>query len=289
MNITIRNAQLTLLISTIGAEKISLKTASGKEYLHQPDEFWSSTSPFLFPIVGRLKNGFMNLNGKEYHLPLHGFLRHQEFEVLQQKEDEVTLVNVHNKETLEIFPYQYKVFITHQLKDLSVKTSVRITNHSNEVMPFNFGGHPGFTLPLYPNETFEDYRIVFQKPEKFSSPVVEQDGTINYNEPWLCFNELKELPLEYRYFENDAIIIPRVRSEEVLLINQNHQGIRFQYPGFVTLAIWTRPNAPFVCLEPWIGHGDRHDTNHDFLTKDNIVYLDPTADFNIQYTITILE
>ncbi|MFA6627661.1 MAG: aldose 1-epimerase family protein [Bacilli bacterium] len=289
MLVTIRNEQVTLCVSTVGAEKVSLKTTSGKEYLHQPDEFWSSSAPFLFPIVGRLKNGFTLLDTKEYHLPLHGFLRNQEFEILQQKEDEVTLVNIHNKETLAMYPYQYKVFVTYQLKNMSVRTSVRISNHSNKTMPFNFGGHPGFNIPLYPGETFEDYRLIFKTSEKFSSPLVESDGTINYNAPWLCFTDLKELPLEYRYFDNDAIIIPRVRSEEVLLVNKQHQGIRFTYLDFVTLAIWTRPTAKFVCLEPWIGHGDRYDTTHDFMKKDNLIFLEPTKDFNIGYTITILE
>jgi galactose mutarotase-like enzyme len=289
MILTIQNEQLILGVSTRGAEKVSLKTKSGKEYLHQSDEFWDSTAPFLFPIVGRLKGGSTLIKGKEYRLPLHGFLRHQEFEVLQHKADELTLVNVHNKETLAMYPYQYKVFVTYTLKEASVKTQVRITNHSTEAMPFNFGGHPGFTLPLYPNETFNDYRILFERSEKFSSPLVEKDGTINYQTPWLCFDALKELALDYHYFENDAIIIPRVRSHEVLLVNEHHQGIKFTFPEFVTLAVWTRPNAKFVCLEPWIGHGDRHDTTHDFMKKDNLITLEPTEDFNIVYTITILE
>lgn len=288
MLFAIKNEHICLTIQQIGAEKISLKTSDGKEYLHQSDQYWESSAPFLFPIVGRLKEGYTYIEEKKYALPLHGFLRHQSFEVMQHKEDEITLLNHFNSETLKNYPFEYKVFISYQIKGFSVKTIVRITNHSTKAMPFNFGGHPGFKIPLYENEDFRDYRVVFSKQEKFCSPCVEADGTINYDKQAFCFNNITQIPLDYKYFANDAIIIPRVRSNEVKLVNPKNQGIGFSYPDFITLALWTKPQAPFLCLEPWIGHGDRYDTEHKFIEKDNIINLEPTKDFVISYTITIL-
>ncbi len=289
MLLSIKNENLVLTVSLLGAEKVSLKTKDGKEYLHQSDQYWQSTAPFLFPNVGRLKNGYTYIENLKYELPLHGILRFQTFEVMQHKEDEITLLSIFNKETLKKYPFEYKVFVTYQLKDFSLKTQVRITNHSTKVMPFNFGAHPGINIPLYPNEEFSDYRIIFNKREKFCSPAVEKDGTINYDKSSFCFNNITELPLKYEYFANDAIIIPRVRSNEVKLVNKHLQGISFSFSNFISLAFWTRPQAKYLCLEPWIGHGDRYDTNHIFIEKDNIINLDATKDFFVSYTITILK
>ena len=62
------------------------------------------------------------------------------------------------------------------------------------------------------------------------------------------------------------------------------------YPKFKTLAIWTPFNdAPFVCIEPWIGYNDRHDTNGDFRTKDDVQKLSPQESFSCEFMIEIIK
>jgi galactose mutarotase-like enzyme len=289
MNHIIQNEYLTLTVSSRGAEKQTLVSNKKVHYLRSKDALWDRTAPFLFPNVGRLRDGLTFINGVEYHLPQHGFLRDQEFEVLKSEKSEISLINVYNEETLKLFPFKYKAIITYSLKKKTLRTSVTIVNEDKEDLFFNFGGHPGFICPLYEGEKFEDYKIVFEKAENFSAPSVEANGTLNYNTPSGTYTNLKELPLDYKYFETDAIVIPRVRSKKVSLLNAKHQGIEFKYPDFITLAIWTKPNAGFVCLEPWIGHADRCDGNHQFISKDNIITLKQLEEFKIYYDITILD
>ena len=51
----IKNDQLTLEISSLGAELQSIKDANGNEYLWDGDEkYWNRHSPILFHIVCRL-------------------------------------------------------------------------------------------------------------------------------------------------------------------------------------------------------------------------------------------
>ena len=51
----IKNDQLTLEISSLGAELQSIKDANGNEYLWDGDaKYWGKRSPLLFPIVGGL-------------------------------------------------------------------------------------------------------------------------------------------------------------------------------------------------------------------------------------------
>lgn len=286
---TIQNEFLTVGINSLGAEKEFITSNKNVSYLRKRDEYWDSIAPLLFPNVGRLKEGYTFINNERYELELHGFARKQEFEVLHQKKDEITLFNSHSKETLKHYPFEYKLFVTYTLKNKTLTTKIRIVNHSMKDMPFNYGGHPGFRVPLYDNERFEDYEIHFEKPETFHSPTVEKDGTLNFDNPHWQFNKLEKLQLDYRYFTIDAIVIPRVQSNEVSLVNKEGKGIRFSFADFVSLALWTKPNASFICLEPWIGYADLYVTDHLFSKKDNIINLEPLKDFTASYAITILD
>ena len=288
MNFVIQNEYLTLTISSKGAEKKSLLYL-GREYIRQADEVWNRQAPFLFPNVGRLRDNYTYINKERYELPQHGFLRDQEFEVLQSQKDEISLVNVYTEETLKKYPFKCKVIITYTLMGKTVRTMIRINNEDHQEMGFNIGGHPGFVCPLYENEKFEDYRVIFEKEESFTAPSVEKNGTLNFVTPSRTFKKLKELKLDYEYFEIDAIVIPRVKSRQVQLVNKENKGIEFKFPGFLTLALWTRPNAKFLCLEPWIGHADRHDGDNQFYNKDNIIFLKELEEFKIYYDITILD
>lgn len=79
----IKNDQLTLEISSLGAELLSIKDANGNEYLWDGDEkYWNRHSPILFPIVCGLWKDTYRTEGKEYHLPRHGFARDTEFKLV---------------------------------------------------------------------------------------------------------------------------------------------------------------------------------------------------------------
>ncbi len=289
MEYTIQNEELTLTISSHGAEKQKLVSKNGINYLRTKDEYWDRIAPFLFPIVGKLRDLKTFIHQKEYHMNQHGFLRDQEFQVLHHGKDKIELIQTSTEETKALYPFDYEVHITYELKGKTLITTFSVTNLSKEEMPFNFGGHPGFRCPLYPNETFEDYAIEFEQEENFDAPtVVLENGTLNYHET-IPYRHLKRLPLKWSYFEIDAIIHPTIQSKWVKLVNKEHKGILFSYPDFPMLAIWTRPNAPFVCLEPWFGHADTCDSDYDFLKKRNLIFLSPNETFKTHYDITILD
>ena len=290
MEIKISNEYLELVVSTHGAEKQSLiSKQTNINYLRDKDQFWNRKAPLLFPIVGKLRDLKTFINNKEYSMNQHGFLRDQEFEVFSQKENELVLVNSYNEETLKMYPFKYKVYVTYTLKGKQLDTEFKVVNEDYQVIPFNYGGHPGFRVPLYENETFEDYSVKFEKEENFNAPTVDMtSGTLNFKDT-ISYKNINEINLNYKYFEIDAIVIPEVKSQSVKLVNKDNKGVKFDFLGFPSLAIWTKPNAPFVCLEPWIGYNDRHNSNKDFLTKDNLIILKSLESYKVDYTIKIVE
>ncbi len=290
MEFKISNQYLELVVSSHGAEKQSLINKKNNiNYLRDVDNYWNRHAPLLFPIVGKLRDLKTFINNKEYSMNQHGFLRDQEFELYSKEESKLVLVNKFSKETLEKYPFEYKVFVTYTLEDKCVKTEFKVVNEDYQVIPFNYGGHPGFRCPLYPNESFEDYTVIFEETENFDAPRVKaENGTLDFDNT-IRYENIKNLQLNYKYFEIDAIVIPQVKSQSVKLVNKENKGIKFDFNGFPSLAIWTKPNAPFVCLEPWIGYADKYNSNYQFIEKDNMQFLNPKEEFKVSYDITILD
>ena len=64
MRITLSRGALEAAVQTRGGELVSLRDPSGTEYIWQGDPaFWSGQNPILFPILGTLKDGTVDIGG----------------------------------------------------------------------------------------------------------------------------------------------------------------------------------------------------------------------------------
>ena len=50
-----------------------------------------------------------------------------------------------------------------------------------------------------------------------------------------------------------------------------------------------KPNASFICIEPWLGIADHENTDGNFLKKDGLISLQIGKIFTAQYSIEIEE
>ena len=119
----IANKYLKAEVAFHGAELKRLTNAlTNVELVWSSDpKFWGRSAPFLFPVVGTLKDKRAIINGKWYDIKQHGLLRDQEFEVLSIKDDEVVLVNQYNEETLKVFPFKYKAYVKYTLNEKTIR------------------------------------------------------------------------------------------------------------------------------------------------------------------------
>ena len=288
MEYSLKYKDIQISINSRGAEQEHL-IYNGKDYIRQRDEFWNRKAPFLFPIIGKLRDLKTYIDGNLYSMNQHGFLRDREFELESNTDNSLTFISTYSEDTLKLYPFKYQVRIKYEIKDCGVAIDIEVTNKGKEKMYFNIGGHPGFRLPMYDNEKFDDYSVVFEKTEDFDAPTVNlQNGTLDFNHTIRC-DHIGRIDLNYKYFEIDAIVIPKVKSREVKLVNKKNKGIRFNYHGFNSLAIWTKPNAPFVCLEPWMGYADHSDSDYNFIKKDDIVTLKANEVYKCGYSVEILD
>ena len=79
---------LEIKVKNPGAELTSVKF-NGKERLHDGKTFWDRQAPILFPTVGRLRDNKTVIEGKEYKIPQHGFVKDMDFELIEKTKNKV--------------------------------------------------------------------------------------------------------------------------------------------------------------------------------------------------------
>lgn len=286
----LENKLLSVGIKSIGAELCSIENKlTGTEYIWQGDPaFWASHAPILFPIIGALKNDTYIFEDKEYHLPKHGFFRNNEAVTLKRKgRDHLTFSLKFSKDTLKAYPFQFELEISYRLHEKTLEVSHEVFNLDEKPIYFSIGGHPAFNAPLFPGETYEDYYLQFDQNMDLNTAVLSKDGLISNTSKAVLKNE-NEINLRKDLFDNDALIFQEIASKKISL-NSRHTGkiLTVDYPDFENLGIWAKPNAPYVCIEPWLGIADLDDTDQDLKNKKGINKLMPTQSFSASYTVEI--
>ena len=284
--ITIKNENLTVDISTRGAEIQSAK-CGGKEYFwHGDPAIWAGKAPVLFPICGGLKDDKYTLNGKEYTLGKHGFARMMEFSVESAEDDKAVFLLTATEETKVGFPFDFEFRISYQLDGKSIKVGYDVKNLSGEDMYFSVGGHEGYACP----EGIEEYYLKFEKKEdithnRLNGNLLTQDVTV-------LAEDTDELPLKNEYFAVDAITMLNLKSRKVSLCHKDTgKKITVEFAGFDYMFVWTKPDAnpKYICIEPWCGTPDFEGSSYDIAEKTGISKLSSGDTFNRVHTITIEE
>ncbi|MDI5897717.1 aldose 1-epimerase family protein [Flavobacterium yafengii] len=280
---TIKNSILTAEIKHFGAELISLKTNLNKEYIWEGNpDFWGKHSPILFPIVGTLKNNSFHHNGIEYHLSRHGFARDMEFELINATENSATFSIQSSDETLKVYPFEFELQLIYTLDKNNLSIIYKVINKGKSTMPFAIGAHPAFALP----NQFENYSIAFEKEEPLEYYLLEDDLISNKTKQLEVHN--KQIPLNYELFKNDALIFKTLKSDSLTILENEIPILRVHFEDFPSLGIWTKMNAPFLCIEPWFGYSDTNENSGNLLEKESVQILKADETFHSKFSIEIL-
>ncbi|GAA3510543.1 aldose 1-epimerase family protein [Aquimarina addita] len=287
---SIENKKLSIHINSVGAELSSIKSKNSvKEFLWQGDpKIWGSQAPVLFPVVGGLKKETYIYKSKQYTLPKHGFIRYNQDLVSRQISDtSITFSLSSNKKTLLVYPFQFLFDINFELVDNRLKISHTIKNKGNEPMYFSVGGHPAFNCPLHSSHSYEDYYIqIDTKQEKPGSYILDKNGLISQNMRTVFQDD--KIWLTSDLFNNDALIFKGLNAKTASLVHKtNGTVLMVDLSDFPDLGIWAKPNAPYVCIEPWLGYADVVETNQQIEDKEGIQKLEAGQTHTSSYIITI--
>lgn len=282
MTTTLFNSDLTAKINHLGAELFSLES-NNKEYIWEGNpDFWGKHSPILFPIVGTLKNNTYSFKGQPYKLSRHGFARDNEFVLIEKQDHRAVFSLKSNTDTLKVYPFDFELQIIYTLAGNDLTIAYQVINSSTTPMPFSIGAHPAIAL----TGDFEKYSIQFEKNEPLQYHLLEDD-LISNKTATLSTTDNK-VALNYKIFENDALIFKTLESDYLTILKNKKPLIRVHYKDFPHLGIWTKTNAPFLCIEPWFGYSDSTETTGNIMQKEGIQILQPKSTFNAEFSIQIL-
>ena len=287
--IELRNEQISIVVAEKGAELQSIKDVEEKEYLWQGDpKYWPRRSPILFPLVCSVENDTYRVDGKEYHLPRHGFARDKEFTVIRQGEDRVTLALHESDETLKVYPFCFNLAVTYRLEGNTIHVIWHVENTDKRDIHFQIGGHPAFNVPGMKDGDQLQGCITLDRKEPLVALKSYADGS----------HDMEDVPVEAEYgvlefdnhfFRNDSVKIHNSQVRQAILLDEDDQPavtVNFRTP---VIAFWSPfgKQAPFVCIEPWYGIGDPRGYDGEFKDKPLMNHLQPGASFMSEYTIKI--
>lgn len=281
MDITIQNESVKAVIKSKGAELCSLQK-DGKNYIWEINaDYWNKTSPVLFPIVGALKNGEYQFDNKVYQLPRHGFARDFEFEVIGSTNTEVTFSLKSSEDTLKVYPFNFELLISYIVEGNKLIVKYEVFNLSAEKMYYSIGAHPAFNV----QGDFENFSLIFDEEKNLETFKLNQDLFSGETEEVKLSGNV--LPLNYQLFEEDALVFKNFATRSLTLADNNKPVIRVEFPEFPYLGIWTKRNAPFICIEPWLGIADNLQAVGELKEKEGIQILEGNSNKSVYWSVEL--
>lgn len=126
--------------------------------------------PILFPFAGRIRGTSFAFRGQTYPLAvgddfgnaIHGFVLNRPWRVVEQT-PALARAEFHAAqdapEVLASWPADFRIEAAYRLQGNSLTLDVRIENPDTRPLPFWFGTHPYFRVPLIPGSDSGQWRV----------------------------------------------------------------------------------------------------------------------------------
>jgi galactose mutarotase-like enzyme len=249
--VRIEGDELAVEVSSLGAEMQSLTTRDGRSWGWNGDPaFWTGRSPVLFPIVGKAPDNKVLVAGQAYEMQQHGIARRSEFRLAESSASSCLHELVSSEASKAAYPFDFRLTLRHSVKGRRLTVTAEVTNSGAKPLPFGLGFHPAFAWPLPGAES----RQHFVQLDNGGEPKLSRiDGGLR--KPELLPSPFREgrLVLEHGDFEEDAMIFPEGAGAGLTYAAEGGPSLHFAFENLPNLALWTKPGAPFLCVEPWHG------------------------------------
>jgi aldose 1-epimerase len=150
---------------------------------HRVDVLWSeedfatgqkrpsgSGIPILFPFPGRIQGTRFIWEGRDYPLPegdgrgnaIHGFVLSRPWRIVQQSDTRVVghfQASMDDPSLGSQWPADFRITATYELEAHSLRCDYLLENPDRRPLPFGFGVHPYFRVPLVAGSAADDCRV----------------------------------------------------------------------------------------------------------------------------------
>lgn len=233
-----------------------------KEWIWDADpNYWPQRNPILFPIIGSTYDKKIHMEDKVYVMGNHGFTRHALFKLEQASLDTIRLSLESSEETLKQYPYPFKLSVTYTLAQDRLVMTYEIENHSPQDMPFSLGLHPAFKTAY--NGDHGAQIVEFPCQER------------NLPQDILQIATHQQLHFTDAFFHQTPTLMLEGIASPYVTLCEAQDRMDISTTGYRWLAFWKKPQAHFLCIEPWHGHEDFDEIKQDFKDREGTLILKP--------------
>jgi galactose mutarotase-like enzyme len=275
--IELRGEQLSAQIDPQGAQLSTLRDARGHELLwHGDPAVWKGRAPILFPIVGALHGGQFRWRGQRHALGRHGFARDRRFTLLRQAGNEALFRLVDDGATRAVYPFGFELDVHYRVDGCRLSTEARVSNTGTTPLPASLGFHPGFAWPLPNGAARGAHFLEFECAEPAAIRRLDAQGLLTATRHATPIRG-RRLLLDDALFADDVIILDQFASRSLTYGADSGPRIRVEFPDATHLGLWTKPGAPFLCIEPWRGIADPEGFDAELDEKPGVFLVPPGA------------
>lgn len=185
-------------------------------------------------------------------MPLHGIAWTSEFQVHETAHNRCRLQLAATPESHACYPFDFLLDVSFEVKRTVLLMQADVVNLEDRPIPVCVGFHPAFHWPL-PGCSVDELHVC--RLDHRGSPRIRRldENGLMLADPEVCLFTNGVLQLEHALFDRRAIILDRGAGSMVHYGVPGKPGIEVTYGGLSYLGIWSKPNAPFLCIEPWQG------------------------------------
>jgi galactose mutarotase-like enzyme len=233
---------------------------------------WNQIAPILYPVVGWTRDG-ARVAGRHYPLGLHGFAARGDFVVEAVGEASARLSLKDDAATRALYPFAFELAVEYRLAETALTIVLEVANPGDAPAPYACGLHPGFRWPFAGGERGGAV-VRFDRREPAEVPVMVPGGLIGHARRAIPLAG-RVLTLSDQLFAGDALCFLNPASRALRFEQADGSAIALDFSGFDHAALWTRPGAPFLCLEAWTGYSDPEGFTGDLFDKPSMRVLKP--------------
>jgi aldose 1-epimerase len=222
----------------------------------------SSGIPILFPFAGRIRGTSFEYEGRRFELApgdgqgnaIHGFALDRPWRVTRQEANLVRgefQASVDEPAIVDRWPADYRIAVEYQVKGSSLVADISIENPDARTLPFGFGTHPYFQIPLGGSSgadcrvrvgVQDDWELVGLLPtgRKTASPLAQM----------LARGDA----LASATLDNVFSGIDFTNHRATATIEDPHSGRKLSMSfddQFAACVVYTPPHREAVCIEPY--------------------------------------
>lgn len=287
----IENDRLLLKVNDHGGELAGIYDKKNeRELIWCADpKVWNRHAPLLFPFVGELYNKEYRYNGVTYPMTAHGFARDTKFSFEGIKDNKIVHSIISNEDTKKVYPFDFKLEVSHKIEENRVIVEWKVRNTGDKEMLFTIGAHPAFNVPAKEADAQKDYYLTFGNKEQLEYIRISKDGgTALYEEVHNLSLTDGTYQIGEHLFDDGVLIFEKHQLSEVgIAFPDKEPYVNIKCEGFPYVGVWTKPNAPFICLEPWYGRCDNYGFTGELKDKTGVQRLNADKEFYVKYKIII--